>query len=1217
MVPKIADFGLSRIFGNDELARITRNPYGTRGYQPPEYIDKGEISGKFDIFSLGVMIIKIVSGPKGYPNCVDQVQRNWRNTLQATCTDDLFEAYCHQVDTCIQIALSCVETDSFRRPDIVAIIEKLNEIEIEVGELPEKGCHRTVSRMTMHNSKIEMRTESTDVTDQHQNIILRSDPRCNELGLHDALETSSDTVEEHIVGRTEEKEKVMASLLKAMSEKIAILPIHGIGGIGKTTFARLIYNDPKFNCYSKELKDMLYHDESNITILVTTCSEHVAKRICTNLQAHKILPLTNDMCWDIIKQRSGFKDRNDKEQLMGIGWEIAKKCGGVALAALSLEFTLGSMNFDEWMKVKDSDIWNEPVSKDLFLPNHVLASLMLSYSYMSPGLKSCFTYCATYPKGHNIVKNDLIYQWIALDFIKPTKLLSNMELCDRYIGQLLGLSFFQQPVSPKTSEVYYKQATFFTMHDLVHDLAISLLGNQILDQSKHGNTRGSSCQYALLRDCSKPVELCLTSRARLIALHFLDGCSSELSSAAFAPARSLRVLDLSECFIQVLPDSIGQLKQLRYLIAPEIRDEIVPECITKLSNLIYLNLQGSNIRALPESIGELERLMHLDLSYCRCIQELPASFRTLERLAHLDLSNCPYIEGVLKSLQSLSRLEHLNLSGNRNIGDLTRAMSGLTGLQYLNLSHVVSCNGLQQVLVNLTKLRYLNLEGSLKNGPYLKAEIDSLLECVSSLSNLEYLNLGSNFTLRTIPESIGNLRKLNTLDLSYCNNLQRLPASISAINSLMFLHVSCCWKLDKSTLPQNKNSTTVLLPHFVVHAVDGESSSNLLELEDKYPTLLDISRLENVKSAEEAKRIKLAEKQSIEELKLAWTWDAKRFVDDTTVLGELEPPDTIEILTLTGYNSISFPSWLMSIANYLPYVWKVVMEDLPCCNVLPPLGQLPNLKLLHIGGMGSIRKIDGGFYGGRRAFPRLEYFSLSNMDCLEEWSATYSSDKDDLHKLAFPKLINLSINCCPLLRFKACLPPGMHVLIDSSDQVLLSSVTRKKVQLPSWRNRGHVSATTELCVKCCEVPLHQWSLLRHLPGLIHLEISGCSDLTCGSTNLLQCISSLVTLIVEDCKNGTVALLERLGDLTSLMELEVRNCKGIKTLPKSIRQLTCLQLLVINGCPELVQWCKSEKNKKLAHIKAIILDGKQFHRIRHQYVTWRALKLKNKGAPTRV
>jgi len=454
-------------------------------------------------------------------------------------------------------------------------------------------------------------------------LFLRSDPSCNELELNDALETSSDIVEEHIVGRREEKEKVMASLLEATPEKIVILPIHGIGGIGKTTFARLIYNDPKFKCYSQvwvdvsqrfglnrireslisqlsrkeslangremihycltklisqkkiiivlddlwednqfqlqELKDMLYHDDSNIVVLVTTRSDLVAQRICTNLQPHKILLLTNDMCWDIIKQRSGFKDRNDKEQLMGIGLEIAQKCAGVALAALSLGFSLRSLSFDEWKNAKDSDIWNEPVSKDLSLPNQVLASLRLSYSYMSPCLKKCFTYCAIFPKGHKIVRDDLIYQWIALDFIKPTKLLSNMQLCEKYIVQLLGLSFLQQPVSPKTSEAYYEQATFFTMHDLVHDLAILLLGNQILDQSKQGNTTGSSCQYALLRDCSGPLEKYLTSPATLIALRFLEGCRSELSSAAFAPARSLLVLDLSECSIQRLPDSIGRL----------------------------------------------------------------------------------------------------------------------------------------------------------------------------------------------------------------------------------------------------------------------------------------------------------------------------------------------------------------------------------------------------------------------------------------------------------------------------------------------------------------------------------------------------------------------------------------------------------------------------------------------------------------------------------
>jgi len=137
----------------------------------------------------------------------------------------------------------------------------------------------------------------------------------------------------------------------------------------------------------------------------------------------------------------------------------------------------------------------------------------------------------------------------------------------------------------------------------------------------------------------------------------------------------------------------------------------------------------------------------------------------------------------------------------------------------------------------------------------------------------------------------------------------------------------------------------------VVHAGDSESSSNLYELEDKHPTLLDISRLENVKSAEEAKRIKLVEKQSINDLELAWTRDAIRFVDDGDVLRELVPPDTLETFTLIGYNSIRFPSWMMSIATYLPYVWKIVMEDLPTCNVLPPLGQLPRLWLLSISGM--------------------------------------------------------------------------------------------------------------------------------------------------------------------------------------------------------------------------------------------------------------------------
>ena len=39
-----------------------------RGYMSPEYINRGLISTKSDIFSLGVIIIEIVTGGRDYPD---------------------------------------------------------------------------------------------------------------------------------------------------------------------------------------------------------------------------------------------------------------------------------------------------------------------------------------------------------------------------------------------------------------------------------------------------------------------------------------------------------------------------------------------------------------------------------------------------------------------------------------------------------------------------------------------------------------------------------------------------------------------------------------------------------------------------------------------------------------------------------------------------------------------------------------------------------------------------------------------------------------------------------------------------------------------------------------------------------------------------------------------------------------------------------------------
>uniref|UniRef100_A0A8R7PMC4 non-specific serine/threonine protein kinase n=1 Tax=Triticum urartu TaxID=4572 RepID=A0A8R7PMC4_TRIUA len=136
MIPKIADFGLSRFFMEDK-SYSTDSPIGTRGYLPPEFIDHGIISNKLDIFSLGVVVIKIIAGSKGHCRSAEMtseqfteiVHGNWMTRLQSEASGDLLESYSEQVNRCIVIALSCVEDDRQKRPTIGDIVNMLTDTE--------------------------------------------------------------------------------------------------------------------------------------------------------------------------------------------------------------------------------------------------------------------------------------------------------------------------------------------------------------------------------------------------------------------------------------------------------------------------------------------------------------------------------------------------------------------------------------------------------------------------------------------------------------------------------------------------------------------------------------------------------------------------------------------------------------------------------------------------------------------------------------------------------------------------------------------------------------------------------------------------------------------------------------------------------------------------------------------------------------------------------
>ncbi|VAI26273.1 unnamed protein product [Triticum turgidum subsp. durum] len=66
MVPKIADFGLSRFFDEKQSQVIASKLIGTMGYLAPEFFGSRQITFKLDIYSLGLIIMEIVTRGKGY-----------------------------------------------------------------------------------------------------------------------------------------------------------------------------------------------------------------------------------------------------------------------------------------------------------------------------------------------------------------------------------------------------------------------------------------------------------------------------------------------------------------------------------------------------------------------------------------------------------------------------------------------------------------------------------------------------------------------------------------------------------------------------------------------------------------------------------------------------------------------------------------------------------------------------------------------------------------------------------------------------------------------------------------------------------------------------------------------------------------------------------------------------------------------------------------------
>ncbi|XP_057511359.1 putative disease resistance RPP13-like protein 1 [Actinidia eriantha] len=517
--------------------------------------------------------------------------------------------------------------------------------------------------------------------------------------------TTSATYEPCIYGRDKSKREII-NLLRIEESDLGIIPITGMGGIGKTTIAQEVYNDEVVKkhfdlkawiCVSdnfditritKEIAGYVHVDSSGSKTL-----DQLQDQLKRTLAGKKFLIVLDDVWdtkyneWNILKSPFSDGAPGCKVIVTTRDREVASMMGTVQYHALEClpheecwsifaqhAFRNISMNTNPNLQ----SIGHEIVEKCRGLPlaartlgglvqcktreiewknvlnskiwelkgNDILPALRLSYHHLPSHLKQCFAYCAILPKDYEFEEEELVLLWMAEGFICQQEGGKKMEdLGGEYFRELLSRSFFQPSRMTEGSK--------FVMHDLINDLAqffarqtcIRLEDTIMKNQKQYKNlkkARHSSYTQGYLDGIKKFENFYKAEHLRTF-LPFILEKSSFRELSSHVP-------------LVLLP----KLKCLRVLSLSRYCIHEIPTSIGELKHLRYLNLSYTLVQRLPESLGDLYNLQTLLLRGCGRLKKFPTSIENLINLRHLDITNANSLEEMPLGIEKLESLQKLS-----------------------------------------------------------------------------------------------------------------------------------------------------------------------------------------------------------------------------------------------------------------------------------------------------------------------------------------------------------------------------------------------------------------------------------------------------------------------------------------------------------------------------------------------------------------------------
>ncbi|KAL2335654.1 hypothetical protein Fmac_016867 [Flemingia macrophylla] len=1017
------------------------------------------------------------------------------------------------------------------------------------------------------------------------------------------LESTSLVVESGFYGRDDDKEMIIECLTSETENdsrnQLKILSIVGMGGVGKTTLAQHVYNDPRMEEAKFDIKAWVcVSDDFHVLTVMGTILEAFTRskydsgklemvhgRLKEVLSGKRFLLVLDDVWnedqekWEVVQTPLNYgvpgstvlvTTRSEKvastvqsckvHQLKQLKeehcWkvfakhafkenhplldaeleEIARKIVEKCKGLPLALKTMGSL-----LRTKSSIMeWkNVLISKIWDLPKEqskIIPALFLSYHHLPSHLKRCFAYCALFPKDYKFNKKDLILLWMAENFLQsPLQSMSSGEVGEWYFDDLLSRSFFQ------------RSRSMFVMHDLLNDLAKYVCGDICfrlgVDKAEGipKTTRHFSIDFLSFDGFGSSYDITTKRLHTFIPTQRFTSWQCMISiHELFSKFKSLHVLSLSGCATLIdVPETLGELKHLR-----------------------LLNLSRTNIKILSNSTCLLYNLQILKLNFCHNLEELPSKLSKLTNLHCLEfvntkVSNMPMHLGRLKNLRILS-LFYVGKGSEFGIEQL----GGLDlheGISIGELDNIVNpSDALAASLKNKTHLAELELNwksNHIPADPWKENEVLENLQPSKHLTNFSIRNYcGTQIPSWLFDSSLSNVKFIQLVDCKYWLLLPPL-------GNLPFLEVLSIKGLDGivsigAEFYGSSSSSFISLKKI--------SISKMKEWEewecqaDAFPRLqvLSIRRCPKLKElSEQLLHVKNVEISSCKRLSIS-----RHFMEATSLerIGHTESTTSLFIDDCLNVNipmicCYHFLGTLHILRSYsqttflLDLFPKLHSLRLSECNNLQIISQEQihnNLKDLYISHCPQFESFPSeGLYA-----PSLGKFKLKILENLK-------SLPRDMHIL-LPSLTVLEIDDCPQVEMfsDGGLPPNLKTMKLSSCFKLVPSLkgvlaTNTSLEILSIENADLESFPDEgfLPLSLTSLRIIYWSNLKKL------DYKGLSQL------------SLKKLFIDGCDN-----LQRLPE---------------EGLPNSIATLH------IVGCKLLRKHCQKpggEDWRKISHIKNLYI-----------------------------